>query len=169
MSMIPQVLYMMNLFVDGMSLSGDVPSLTLPKLKIKTSEYQAGGMDAPIDMDQGMEKMEASFVMKGARKEVMKYFGLSDQTAFNSVFRGSFKAQKGATTAVVATLRGMLSELDPGDWKPGDAAEFKYAISVSYYKLEVGGVRMYEIDPVNTVRVINGVDQLAGVRRDLGL
>jgi uncharacterized protein len=28
---------------------------------------------------------------------------------------------------------------------------------------------MYEIDPINCVRVINGVDQLASVRRDLGM
>ncbi|MER1099734.1 phage major tail tube protein, partial [Pseudomonas aeruginosa] len=28
---------------------------------------------------------------------------------------------------------------------------------------------VYEIDPVNGVRAINGVDQLAGMRNDLGL
>ena len=70
---------------------------------------------------------------------------------------------------MVATLRGMLTELDPGEWKPGDPSEFKYALSVSYYKLEVGGRLMYEIDPLGCVRVINGVDQLASVRRDLGM
>ena len=48
MSMIPQTLFMMNMFVDGMSFAGDVPTLSLPKLKIKTGEYQGGGMDAPI-------------------------------------------------------------------------------------------------------------------------
>jgi len=100
MSMIPQTLFMMNMFVDGMSFAGDVPTLSLPKMKIKTGEYQGGGMDAPIDMDQGMEKLEASFSTKGVRRESMKFFGLADQTAFNAVFRGSFKGQKGATTAV---------------------------------------------------------------------
>ena len=48
-------------------------------------------------------------------------------------------------------------------------AEFKYAVAVSYYKLEVDGREVYEIDPVNGVRAINGVDQLAGMRNDLGL
>ena len=169
MAMVPQTLYLMNMFVDGINFSGDVPTLSLPKLKIKTDEYRAGGMDIGIDMDQGMEKMEASFSTRGVRREAMKFFGLADQTAFNAVFRGSYKAQKGTTVAVVATLRGMLSELDLGEWKPGDASEFKYALSVSYYKLEVGGRLMYEIDPLGCVRVINGVDQLASVRRDLGM
>lgn len=73
------------------------------------------------------------------------------------------------SSEVVATLRGLLKEVDPGDWKAGEKAEFKYAVAVSYYKLEVDGREVYEIDPVNGVRAINGVDQLAGMRNDLGL
>lgn len=167
--MVPQTLYNMNAHIDGVSFSGDITSFTLPKMTLKTEEHRAGGMDAPVEMDQGMEKLEASFAGKGVRPEAMKFYGLADQTAFNAVFRGSFKGQKGATTGVVATVRGMLKEVDPGDWKAGEAAEFKYAVACSYYKLEVAGRVMFEIDPINCVRVINGVDQLASVRRDLGM
>lgn len=167
--MIPQVLYNTNLFVDGINFSGDVPSLSLPKLTVKTDEFRGGGMAGPIEMDMGLEKMEATFTTNGVRREAMKFFGLADQTAFNGVYRGSFKGQKGQTTAVVATLRGMLKELDPGDWKAGDKAEFKYSIAVSYYKLEIAGRLIYEIDMVAAIRVIDGVDQLASMRSDLGL
>ena len=66
-------------------------------------------------------------------------------------------------------MRGMLKELDMGDWKPGDKAENKYAMALQYYKLEVDGRVMYEIDMVNCVRVIDGVDQMADVRSALGL
>ena len=55
------------------------------------------------------------------------------------------------------------------DEKAINEAKFKYAVAVSYYKLEVDGREVYEIDPVNGVRAINGVDQLAGMRNDLGL
>ncbi|MCF3993620.1 phage major tail tube protein, partial [Pseudomonas aeruginosa] len=34
--MIPQTLTNTNLFIDGVSFAGDVPSLTLPKLAVKT-------------------------------------------------------------------------------------------------------------------------------------
>ena len=167
--MIPQTLFNTNLFVDGTSFQGDVPSLVLPKVTVKTEEYRAGGMDAPIEMDMGLEKLESSFVTNGVRKEALKYFGLADQTAFNGSFRGAFKGQKGEITAVTATLRGMLKEVDPGDWKVGDKAEFKSAVAVTYYQLEIDGTVMYEIDPVNSIRVINGVDQLAAMRTALGL
>lgn len=167
--MIPQLLSNTNLFVDGVSFTGDVPSLTLPKLTIKTEAHRGGGMAGEIEMDMGLEKMEASWTTTGVRRESLKYFGLADQTACNSVFRGSFKGQKGEITPVIATLRGMLKEVDMGDWKAGDKAEIKHAMAVSYYKLEINGTVMYEIDMVNAVRVIDGVDQLAEERSALGL
>ncbi|WP_223518358.1 MULTISPECIES: phage major tail tube protein [unclassified Pseudomonas] len=167
--MIPEVLYNTNLFVDGISLQGDVPSLTLPKLTLKTDEYRAGGMDAAVELDMGMEKLEASFLTNGVRREVLKFFGLSDLTGFNASFRGAFKGQKGSVKSVVATLRGSLKEVDPGDWKPGEKGEFKYAVAVTYYKLEIDGSVVFEIDPLNSIRVIDGTDQLAAVRSALGM
>jgi P2 family phage contractile tail tube protein len=169
MAMIPETLANLNLFVDGTSFQGDVPSLTLPKLTLKTEEHRAGGMDMPIELDMGMEKMESNFTTTGVRKDSLKFFGLADGNAFNGTFRGSYKIQKGQTKSVVVTLRGTLKEIDMGDWKAGDKAEIKHAIAVTYYKLEVGGEMIYEIDPTGMKRVINGVDQLADQRRDLGL
>lgn len=167
--MIPEMLTNCVMFVDGVSFSGDVPSMTLPKLSVKTEEYRGGGMSGPVDLPTGLEKLEAAFTTNGVRKEALKFFGLADQTACNLVFRGSFKGQKGTVKAVTLTLRGSLKEVDMGDWKPGDKAEIKHAVAVTYYKLEIDGRVMYEIDFANMVQVINGVDQLAAERTALGL
>ncbi len=167
--MIPQVLFDTNLFMGGISFSGDVPSVTLPKLTVKTDSFRGGGMGAEIEMDMGLEKLEASFVTTGVRRESLKYFGLADQTSCNPVFRGAFRGLGGKVTPVIATMRGMLKEVDMGDWKPGDKAENKFAMALQYYKLEIDGRVMYEIDMLNCVRVIDGVDQMADVRIALGL
>ena len=45
--MIPQVLFDTNLFMGGVSFAGDVPSLTLPKLTVKTDSFRGGGMGGP--------------------------------------------------------------------------------------------------------------------------
>ncbi|PLV26388.1 phage major tail tube protein, partial [Pseudomonas guariconensis] len=79
------------------------------------------------------------------------------------------KGLKGKITPVVVTLRGSLKEVDMGDWKSGDKAEFKHSVAVTYYKLEVEGRVIYEIDPLGMKRVIDGVDQLAAQRQALGL
>ena len=167
--MIPQTLFNTNLFVDGVSFSGDVPSLTLPKLTQKMDGYRGGGMAGEIEIPTGLEKLESSFTTNGVRRESLKWFGLSDRTACNAVFRGSFKGLKGQVTPVIVTMRGGLKEVDMGDWKPGDKAENKFAMALQYYKLEIDGRVMYEIDMLNCVRVIDGVDQMADVRIALGL
>lgn len=169
MAMIPQTLFGQNMSIGGVSFQGEVPSFTLPKLKIKTEAVRFGGTDAEVDMDQGVEKLECSFTTTGVRKEALVLFGLADQDAFSATFRGGFKAKGGAVTPVVVTVRGMLTEMDSGDWKAGDKAEFKFAASLSYYKLEVAGEVIYEIDPVGYKRVINGVDQLAEMAAALGI
>jgi len=167
--MIPEVLSNCAAFIDGVSFAGEVPTLTLPKLTKKTDDYQGGGMSAPIEMGMGLEKLEAAFTTNGVRRESLKYFGLADQTACNAVFRAAYRGLKGAVKAVTVTLRGAVKEVDMGDWKPGDKAEIKHAMSVTYYKLEIDGRVMYEIDPLNMIQVIDGVDQLAAERTALGL
>ncbi len=54
--MIPEVLVNTNLFVDGISFSGDVPSMTLPKIVVKTDEYRGGGMGGSIEMDMAWRR-----------------------------------------------------------------------------------------------------------------
>lgn len=166
--MIPEILSQCVMFMDGVSFSGDVPTMTLPKVTEKTEEYRGGGMSGSVDLPIGLEKMEASWVTNGVRKESLKFFGQSDRTAGNVVFRASFKDQKGRVKPVKATLRGAVKEIDMGDWEAGKKSEIKHAMAVSYYKLEIDGRVMYEIDVVNMIQVINGVDQLAADRAALG-
>ncbi|KPA88066.1 phage contractile tail tube protein, P2 family [Pseudomonas asplenii] len=169
MAMIPETLSNLNLFVDGVSFQGDVPSLTLPKLTLKMDEHRAGGMDVPVELEMGMEKQEAGFTTTGVRRESLKFFGLADGSAFNGTFRGAYKGLKGKITPVIVTLRGTLKEVDMGDWKPGDKAEIKHSVALIYYRLEVDGREIYEIDALGMKRTINGVDQLAATRQALGL
>ncbi|MEE1924284.1 phage major tail tube protein [Pseudomonas sp. 148P] len=169
MAMIPQTLANLNLFVDGVSFQGNVSSLTLPKLAVKLAEQRFGGMDTPVDIDQGMDKMSAEFSTAGVRPESLKFFGLADNSAFNGTFRGAFKGLKGAITPVVVTLRGALTAVEMGEWKTAGESAVKHTVSLTYYKLEIDGRLMYEIDPLGMKRVINGVDQLAAQRTALGL
>jgi P2 family phage contractile tail tube protein len=167
--MIPQTITNMNAFVDGRLLSGVTTEINLPKLKRKTEEHRGGGMDGPVKIGMGMEMLDGSFKMSGIHPEVLAFFGLADDTAFNGNFRGSFKDQNGKVVGVIATFRGMIEEVDPGSWKPGDKSEATFNIAPSYYKLEVDGIVIYELDPVNCIRIINGIDEAAAERAAIGM
>ena len=78
--MIPQTLTNFNLFVDGKGYVGLATEVNLPKLKRKTEEHRAGGMDGPIKMGLGMEMLEAGFTLTGVSKDVLVFFGVADDT-----------------------------------------------------------------------------------------
>ncbi|MDA1813274.1 phage major tail tube protein, partial [Bacillus cereus] len=74
-------------------------------------------------------------------------------------------AHRGKTFVV-----GLSGELiAAGKAKAGDKTEIKYKLAVSYYRLSINGQVLIEIDPVNFVEVVNGIDRLAQVRAALGI
>lgn len=158
-----------NCFVDGRGYAGDVLEMTPPKLAIKKDEHRAGGMDAPVDIDMGMEKMEAGFSFSKYCPDTLKMFGLADGNTVPLTFRAATQSDDGTVTAVKIEMRGKLTEADKGTWKPGEKATLAFKMSCRYYKEEVGGVVIHEIDIDNFVRKINGVDVLKDMRTALGM
>ena len=159
----------MNLFVDGRGFAGDIEELTPPKLSIKNEEFRGGGMDAPVEIPMGMEKLEASFTLKNYSKDVLNLFGLAPGNNVPLTMRGALESSDGSVKPLVITLRGRIRELDDGSWKSGESATLKVAMSVDYYKRTLDGDDVHEIDIDNMIRKINGVDQLEAQRSALGM
>ena len=85
---LPRVLKNLNLFVDGRGYAGRVDEITLPKLTVKTEEHRAGGMDAPVRLDMGMEALEATLMLAELDEAVFATFGLlsgQDESAIEVV------------------------------------------------------------------------------------
>ena len=169
MTNIQDVLKNLNLFVDGRGYAGQVEEIELPKLTLKTEEFRAGGMDAPIEVEMGMEKLECTFTLNGYNKDVLSLFGLAPGNHKPLTIKGSLLSEDGAERPIQINLRGMLREVDMGSWKPGDKGTLKVMMALSYYKLTHSGQVMIEIDPTNLVRIIDGQDQLQQTRAHLGL
>ncbi|MDE1493292.1 phage major tail tube protein, partial [Xenorhabdus bovienii] len=66
-------------------------------------------------------------------------------------------------------LRGRFSEFDHGSYKQGDNTQTKVSAKNTYYKLTWDGEVMIEIDTVNMVEIVGGVDRLEAHRRAIGL
>jgi len=167
---IQNILKNLNLFVDGRGFAGKVTEIELPKLTMKTSEYRAGGMDAPVEIEMGMEKLETTFTLNGYDPEVLKLFGLAPGNRKPLTLRGTLLDDiTGTEQPVIVNLKGMLREVDMGTWKPGEDATLKMAAALVYYKLTINGIVINEIDVLGMKRIINGVDQLAQTRANLGI
>ena len=163
------ILRNVNLFVDGRGYAGRVTQATLPKLTVKTEEHRAGGMDAPVEIDMGLEKLEASWTMSSVDADILKRWGLAPGETTPVTFRGVLQSEDGVVKAAVAACRGLVREVDYGDWKPGEKAELKIMMAVRRYRLEIDGETLHDIDVDNMVRIVDGTDQLAAQRAALGI
>lgn len=163
--MLPKVLKNFNLFVDGRNFAGRVDDLVLPKLTLKTQEHRAGGMDAPVELDMGMNKLECNFTLCEYDPDVITFFGIRDGSQIKVVMRGAIDDDNlNNVVPVVVTLGGTWREVDFGNWKAGEKATLKVAVALRYYKLEIGERELAEIDIENMVRKIDGEDRLTSIR-----
>ncbi len=166
---IPNVLKNFNLFIDGRGYAGIVEELNLPKINLKLEEHRVGGMDTPVQLTQGIDKLESDFTLSEYDPLVIQEFGTMDGAQVPLKFRGGLDNESGAVTPVEVTLTGSWNDLDFGNWKAGEKAPLKIMLAVRYYKLVIGGQDLIEIDVLTMVRSINGVDQLADMRAAIGL
>lgn len=166
---LPRKLKNFALFQDGVSFLGQIPELNLPKLTRKTEDYQDGGMAAPIKSDMGMEGMELEWTAGGFMRELFLQWGAVRHDAVLLRFVGALQRDDSeAVDALEVIVRGRHTELDPGTAKAASATAFKVKTALSYYRLELNGEVLIEIDAINMVETVGGVDRLAEVRAALG-
>lgn len=157
------------LFVDGRNYVGQCSSFTPPVLSIKTEDYRAGGMDAPEEVDHGMEKLEASFELLGFDADVLTLTGFVPGAEIMVQARGALESEDGTSKADEITMRGKIRKADQGTWKAGEATPLSVEFAPHYYRQAIDGVEICEIDVRNMIRKIGGVDQLEGQRAAMGI
>lgn len=166
--MLPRLVKNFAVFIDGRAYNGRADEVELPKLTIKTEEHRAGGMDAPVEVDMGMEKLECKVTLSDYDPEVAKLIGLYN-AGTQIVLRGAIQRQGEPAQPVEIRMRGGVKELDRGSWKAGDKATTSVSIACMSYSERINGEEVVNIDVENMIRTIGGVDQLAEVRSALGI
>lgn len=167
---LPAKLKAMNLFNEGRSYLGQVDEVVLPKLTAKMEEWRGAGMDAPVDIDLGMEKLSMEWTAGGWLPDALKQFGSLNVSGVGLRFTGAIQSDDNEQVkAVEVVVRGRHSEIDPGASKAGEDTAHKYTTSLSYYKLTIDGEVIHEIDVLNMVKNIGGKDLQADFRAALGV
>lgn len=167
---LPKKLKYLNLFNDGNSYLGLVSSLTLPKLTRKLQNYRGGGMSGSVAVDFGLDDdaLTLEWSIGGLDELVLQQWGSTSDIPLR--FAGSLQRDDtGDVSAVEVMMRGRHKEFDFGEYKQGEDTETKVTTQCTYFKLSIDGKELIEIDTVNMVEVVNGVDRLAEHRTALGL
>ncbi|ROS05671.1 hypothetical protein EDC56_1217 [Sinobacterium caligoides] len=155
--MLPKILKNFNLVVGKFGYAGRVSEIVLPKLSLKSEEFQLGGLDTPAMMDIGMERLECEFTLLEYDAEVIKCFGLtsskngSDRNV-DLKFRGSFSDGEGGMSSVYIQMSGLCQSLDMGSWRVGGVATLTASFSLRSYCLKLDDAVIVDIDVDNMTR-----------------
>ncbi|WP_288804068.1 phage major tail tube protein [uncultured Novosphingobium sp.] len=164
----PRVLKDKMLFNEGLAYLGECKSITLPVLTRKMEEWKVGG--GVLKMDMGQEAMSMTHTYGGPMREILRQYGVTTVDGTYLRFAGNYQQEDTASIDTIEVIvRGRHSEIDMGDAEDGEAGEFKVSTEVAYYKLVWNGRTELEIDPLNMIFVVDGVDLMAERRAAIGL
>lgn len=160
------------LHLDGNNLYGKCEEVQNPEIKAKMTDHKTLGMNGTLELSSGLDKMEGSFKLNGPVEEVAA-MAADVKTQHEFIFRGNQEVYRGQTKVAdrpyVVIWRGTFKNSKLGDQKQHENMELNYTVNVTYVKLVVNNVAKLEIDVINNIHRVDGVDLLAAYRQNLGL
>ncbi|MBD8268381.1 MULTISPECIES: phage major tail tube protein [Pseudomonas] len=168
----PRKLKNLNLFNDGNSYLGVAKTVTLPALGRKMEAYRGGGMNGPVKADLGFSDDGIQFEWKTGGLDLisLRQFGAVNASSVALRFSGPYQQDDtGEVSNVEVVVRGRHETIEMGDAQPGEDTEHSMTTTCSYYKLTVDGEEIIEIDLLNFVEKVNGVDMLEKHRTAMGI
>jgi len=166
---IPAKLKNFNVFADGDNWMGLVGEVQLPKLAKKVEQWRGGGMLSEVDIEMGLEKMEVELKLGGMVVKALRMFGAVGVSGTMLRFVGAYQEDGiGLVKPAELVMRGMVTEVDPGSAKVGDNTEWPMKATLSYIKWTINGRTEVEIDVLNCVMIIDGIDRMAAIRAAIG-
>lgn len=166
----PEVLHNYNIYdIAGNKLIGIGESITLAAVQFVVATLQGAGilgqLDVPVVGQTQNISQEVPFrVLYGG---VSDY--ISNEQTVGFVVRGAYQvldreSNQRKPMQVKATMRGACTAVNPGTAQNGNAMNGSVTVSASYYKIEVGGKVLFEMDKLNGIFVVNGEDILQEYR-----
>lgn len=146
--------------------------ITLPSLEYKTATLSGAGIGGEIEMPTPGQigSMELEISWRTINEDVTNLLSMKAQ---DLELRGANENYDAATgeikiESVKINVRCLPKKGDLGSFKSADHTDTKTTLEVIYMKVSVDGKREIEIDKLNYIHYIDGVDYLESVRNALG-
>lgn len=155
--------------INDVGYRGALDQFTPPKITPLLDEHRASGMDSPIDLDMGIEKLTTQMRFRGFYASLLDDVGLKDLDSTKVEVKGALEdAIDGTVENVTYNMTGKITDYDPGDWTAGtENSTVTLMLTLNYLKITANGVVKHEIDVLNGKRIVNGVDQRAAINAAL--
>lgn len=160
-----------NIYFDGTNFLGRAEEVNLPEIKYIMAEHKALGMVGSAEFFAGIEKMEAKFKWNALYPEVLKK-AANPFTAVAIQVRASLETYSDQgliqQSPAVFHVKGTFKNLPGTVIKTKDNPEQESSMSVNYAKLVVNDEDIYEIDVLQNIYKVGGIDVLTEYRANIG-
>ena len=161
-----------NIYLDGISYMGRAEEVTLPDVQPKMVDHKALGLIGELELPGGLQKMSMKIKWNAIYPDVMKKTH-DVFTAIRLMVRTSIDTFEGGsrTNQAPCVIYATVTPKKAGglNFKPSDNVEREDEFNVTAYKMEVDGEEIVDIDIMANVWRVNGEDQLATYRANLGV
>jgi Bacteriophage tail tube protein len=160
-----------NVYLNGNNLLGRAAEFTVPQPLRKMQAYSGLGMMSGTEIPVGWEKMEATIKWASFDQttlgQLMSSTGMQQFAAMGDL---QVLSSSGETNElpIVYNLTGLTK--DPGKvmFKAQENIGYDTTITVYHIDLTIAGTQVYMFDVFSNQFVVNGVDQLATYRANIG-
>lgn len=161
-----------NVYLDGKKLVGISDEVTLPDFEALTETLSGAGILGEID-EPLLGHFKASEMEIPFRTLNEYMFRLASMSkALNLTLRASTQTidtgniNTGAMPSRIV-VKGKNKALTGGKLKQGEGTGSSIKVEITYIMIEVNKVKKFELDKLNFVYKVNGVDLLAAIRKQV--
>lgn len=165
---IPEKINDYNVYLDGSKMIGVAAEATLPPIRMMTSNVSGLGINGEVaspvigqfeSMEQEIQfnTLYSSAVDMLNPLSVVKLMFRAAQQIYDKTGGYAFKGLR-------IVEMGRVKSFNPGRIRKGEGMEANVTLELTYILIENDGAPLLEVDKLNGVYKVNGVDKLAGIR-----
>jgi len=173
MPQIPQKLVDYAVYIAGTNNLLGTGEITLPTFEAMTTEVNgggvAGGLEVPTPGQFGSQTVTIAF--NTINKDVISMMR-SKQVALE--FMAAQQSWDSAQSQIIneglkIAFRGLAKNLELGTLTKNDSTGTSLELEMTYIKIFLSGTAVLELDKLNYIYRINGADEMADIRKFLGM
>jgi uncharacterized protein len=159
-----------NIYLDGASLLGRAEEVELAWPKAKMADHKGLGMAGTAEFPVGIDKLEAKIKWSAIYSEVLAAMSIytSHQFQVRADIEQYTSQGRVAEYPFVGLMTAQFKDGGPLNFKQHEQVDFPTTLVVYHCEYYVAGVQYLLYDVMSNLYIVNGVDQLAQFRANIG-
>jgi len=160
-----------NIYMDGTSLLGRAEEVELAFPKAKMVDHKGLGMFGTAEFPAGIDKLEAKVKWISVYEQVMLGISIFQSPQFQVRASKEKYTSQGRTSEIpfIGLMTAQFKDGGPLNFKQHEQVDFPTTLVVYHCEYYVAGVQYLLYDVMSNLYIVNGVDQLAQFRANIGV